>query len=223
MKKIYIIQNEGKFHTIDHYMAPVKALGAEAVQCDLSAPAAQILDADGIVLPGGADIDPLFYHEENEKAIGIDDTLDRFQLAVIDIAVKKKMPVLGICRGLQMLNVYFGGTLIQDLPLRQMHEWDHVTRLDRMHPVTAKEGSFAAQVYGKIRFNVNSAHHQAVDELGDGLEPVMYSDDHIIEGFVHEDLPIIATQWHPERMSLNYRRVDTEDGMPIFRYFLEHL
>ena len=105
-------------------------------------------------------------------------------------------------------------------PHTDRHARDKGSQADKVHPVTALSGTYAAALYGKERFFVNSSHHQAVDRLGSGLHAVMYSDDHLIEGICHESLPVIGVQWHPERMTGAFRRIDTEDGRPVFEKFL---
>lgn len=252
MKKIYILSDEEHLVTHDHYESAVRAAGGDPYLVRLEDDPAVTADADGILIPGGVDINPARYGEENRGSLGICDALDSFQLRAFDLAVKRKIPVLGICRGIQLLNVYFGGTLIQDLADSELHAKNSIKEDDKVHLVTAAAGSWPAEIYGKTEFYVNSSHHQAVDRLGEGLRIVMRSEagqaagdcgavivtgpvtsaepgsvspdtvrgDGVVEGVVHESLPIIATQWHPERMSLTYRRSDTEDGMPVFRKFL---
>lgn len=236
MKKIYILSDEEHLVTHDHYESVVRAAGGDPYLICLDDDPAVTADADGILIPGGVDINPACYGEENKGSLGICDALDSFQLKALDLAVKRKIPVLGICRGIQLLNVYLGGTLIQDLPDAELHAKNSIKEDDKVHLVMAEAGSWPAEIYGKTEFYVNSSHHQAVDRLGEGLRVVMRSEagqaagdcaadeavrgDGVVEGVVHETLPIIATQWHPERMSLTYKRSDTEDGMPVFRKFL---
>jgi len=175
-------------------------------------------DFDGLLLPGGVDVHPARYGQENVACGSIDEALDKIQFDIADAFIKAGKPVLGICRGHQLLNVYFGGTLIQDLENSEHHKW--TPEGDRVHDTTANEGSFLSDIYGTA-FAVNSAHHQAVDAIGEGLKVVQCSDDGVIEGMYHETLPVIAVQWHPERMCFDHQRSDTVDGSHVIRYFLE--
>lgn len=220
MKKIYILSDAKDLPTHKNCEDAIKEAGGGAVLCNLHASDEQFTDADGFLIPGGWDINPALYHEENTASLNINDELDYFQMQAVCYAVSHKIPILGICRGMQLLNVYFGGSLIQNIPNTDRHARDKGSQTDKVHPVTALPGTYAAALYGKERFFVNSSHHQAVGRLGSGLRAVMYSDDHLIEGICHESLPVIGVQWHPERMTGALRRVDTEDGRPVFEKFL---
>lgn len=176
---------------------------------------------DGIVIPGGADINPALYHEKNTDSIEIDDALDELELAVIREAVEHKKPILGICRGHQILNVFFGGSLIQNVEKVDVHE--RIGMEDRVHMSRVKKNSFVYDIYQEERISINSAHHQAIKELAAGLEAVQFSDDGLIEAFYHTKLPVYGVQWHPERMCLKNARPDTVDGLKIFEYFINCL
>ena len=175
---------------------------------------------DGLLLCGGDDIDPVHFHQENRGSQGIDPTRDAAELALAYAYISAGKPILGICRGCQVLNVALGGSLIQDLPanLRPFHI--SAAGQDGVHPVRAAEDSFFARTYGSV-FSVNSSHHQAVDTPGEGLYPVLWSEGGVTEALAHEHLPILCVQFHPERMSFARSRTDTADGAPIFRWFLE--
>ena len=175
-------------------------------------------DFDGLLLPGGVDVHPGRYGQENVACGTIDEALDEIQFSIADAFVKAGKPVMGICRGHQLLNVYFGGTLIQDLENADHHKW--TPEGDRVHSTVAGEGSFLDGIYGTA-FAVNSAHHQAVDTLGEGLKVIQHSDDGVIEAMHHEVLPVISVQWHPERMCFDHARSDTVDGSKVLQYFLD--
>ncbi len=199
-----------------NYFAALQALGAEPelvkIGCD---PA----NYDGLLLPGGVDVEPWRYGQENRGSLAMDAELDALQFTVLDAFVRAGKPILGICRGHQVINVYFGGTLIQHLPTSDSHTRDELQR-DRAHLTSAEPGSFLAGLYG-TRFSTNSAHHQATDRLGDGLRTVQRASDGTAEAACHETLPVWSVQWHPERMSFGFRRDDTVDGEPLLRFFLE--
>ena len=127
--------------------------------------------------------------------------------------------MLGICRGQQLINVGFGGTLIQHLPSSDRHAYEGS---DKVHMSRVAEGCFLWDLYGEA-FPVNSAHHQAVDAPGEGIEVVQWSDDDVAEAIVHRALPVWGVQWHPERMCLAHRREDTVDGLRLFQWFIDQI
>ena len=176
-------------------------------------------DYDGLLLPGGWDIHPSRYGRERMTDGKIDEDLDAVQFEALDAFLAAGRPVFGICRGHQLLNIAFGGTLIQHLPGAEKH-----TGLpgggDNVHRVTAEKGSWLEGIYGS-ECAVNSSHHQGVEQLGKGLRTAMRSEDGVIEAMAHESLPIWSVQWHPERMCFSRSRSDTADGSLVLRFFLE--
>ena len=176
-------------------------------------------DYDGLILCGGNDIDPFYYGEEMNGSVDIDGARDAVEFALLKAFVNAGKPVMGICRGCQLLNVYFGGTLHQHI----INAAEHVTGTDEdlLHGVIAAKGSVIESLYG-TDFKVNSFHHQAIKDVGQGLKITMMSSDNtVIEGVEHESLPVFAVQWHPERLCFSNRRPDTIDGAEIFKYFLQ--
>ena len=178
---------------------------------------------DGLLIPGGSDVCPEFYHQEMNGSYedGMNRELDELQLTFIDRFVKAHKPILGICRGHQILNVYFGGSLIQHLPDYEKHSSPDF-KGDKVHEVYTTEDNIFRKLYGE-RFYVNSSHHQAVDELGQGLRVALRSDDDVIEAMYHEQLPVIGLQFHPERMCFDKKRDDTVDGSIIIDYYLKNI
>ena len=174
---------------------------------------------DGLLLPGGCDVDPSRYGKSRIPQETIDDELDAIQFTALEAFLQAGKPVLGICRGHQLLNVAFGGTLVQDLPTASLH-MGLPTGDDNIHPVHIEQYSFLYDLYGS-GCTVNSTHHQGVETPGKGLRPVMYSEDGVIEATVHESLPVWSVQFHPERMCYLHKRDDTVDGSVIFRFFLD--
>lgn len=175
------------------------------------------LSADALLLPGGGDIDPSLFYEVNKGSVNIDAELDKKQLALLHQFVTAGKPILGICKGMQLINVYFGGGIIQHLPTAHLHTWNGE---DRVHMTAAVPGSILAQLYGK-RFQTNSAHHQAIGRPGEGLKVIQYAEDRVAEAICHESLPILGVQWHPERLCLNHRREGCADGLALFQRFYE--
>ncbi len=129
---------------------------------------------------------------------------------------KKELPVLGICKGMQLINVCLGGGIIQDLPTAGQHEY---IGKDQIHPTYTQKGSFLHTLYGES-FPVNSAHHQGIAEPGEDLLVIQQAFDGVAEAIVHTRLPVLGVQWHPERMCLAHRRADTPDGSLLLTHFL---
>lgn len=172
-------------------------------------------DYDGLVLCGGDDLTPSWYGQENTACGKIDPHRDAAEMALLDAFVKAGKPVMGICRGHQVINVYFGGTLHQHMEETPDHRqsYEHYC----VHEIEAE--GFIEKLYGK-RFFVNSYHHQGIDKLGKGLVPVAHCEK-VIEALQHESLPIFSVQWHPEKLSFDWARPDAVNGEPLLRYFVE--
>jgi putative glutamine amidotransferase len=171
----------------------------------LTAAPGELLDRiDGLMLAGGADIDPASYgaaaHAETE---GTAPERDAFELALVRAAIERDLPVLGICRGMQLINVACGGTLTQHLPERFGHE-RHRQVLGSFdgadHDVDLVEGTLAARVAGEARHATKSHHHQGVDRLGSGLRVGAVSAlDDLVEAIELPDRRfVLGVQWHPE-------------------------
>ena len=200
-----------------NYFETLRALGAAPAEYAATDDPARF---DGLLLPGGVDIDPARYGRENTACGEIDAALDELQFSVLGAFIRAGRPVFGICRGHQLINAFFGGTLIQNLPSWPRHKWDEVTDADRAHDSEAIRDSWIAAIYG-ASFRVNSAHHQGVETVGDGLVVDQRSDDGVVEAMHHERLPVWSVQWHPERMCLSRAREDTVDGSRVIAFFIE--
>lgn len=198
----------------ENFITALNALGAEGSALLEKADFSQY---DGLILPGGADIDPTLYGEKNWGCRTINRELDLQQLEILDGFLKCKKPVLGVCKGHQLLNIYFGGTVCQHIPQYADHQWIDA---DQSHITHCSRDSFLFQLYDAESFPVNSAHHQAVTVPAPHLHPIQWTEDGIIEAMVHDSLPVIGIQWHPERMCCAHCRKDTVDGLPIFEHFL---
>ena len=185
------------------YIAALQKLGAETVVAEGAADAA---DFDGLVLCGGGDPEPALYGQKNQGSYGIDPLRDRLELSCIHSFLKREKPILGICRGMQLLNVAFGGSLHQHLTNAQLHlaPGEEVS-----HPL--QTDGFIKKLYGR-RLMVNSSHHQGIDRLGRGLIPAAWAEDGLVEAFLHQRLPLIGLQFHPERM---------EEGAKLLELFLQ--
>ncbi len=202
---------------VDNYIAALKAVGIEPV---VTLDPAEAARCGGLLLPGGGDVDPARFGEENHGSRDIDTALDAVQLAALDGFVKAGKAVLGICRGHQVVNVYFGGGLVQDLPTAE----DHMAHghVDSVHTVEIAAGSVLGRLYGRSA-TVNSSHHQGLGAMGRGLSVTALAPDGVVEAAEHESLPILTVQFHPERMAFAHAREDTADGAGIFRWFGERI
>lgn len=158
---------------------------------------------DGLMIIGGCDVNPLLYHENPLPLLGETDyPRDLYEIALIKKATQKNIPIFGVCRGLQVINVAFGGTLYQDLsyaPQKILLHSQKERRECASHTINIQENSFLYPIF-QDRGYVNSFHHQAIDQLGKGLKAVAYSEDQMIEAIEHISLPITAVQFHPEDM-----------------------
>lgn len=175
---------------------------------------------DALLLAGGGDIAPERFSQSDAGSTEIDPARDEIEFALTRLYLAAGKPILGICRGHQVLNVVLGGTLLQDIgdPLHLFHTRGDLPE-DRIHPVHACKGNFLYDIYGPV-FPVNSSHHQVVDRLGEDLKAAAWSESGLVEALEHATLPVRSVQWHPERMSYALRRADTVDGAPIFDWFL---
>jgi len=166
----------------------------------------------GLLLPGGGDLDPALYGQPDRGSNPPDPALDALEQALLRRFTAGRKPVLGICRGCQAVNVFFGGTLHQDIPGHS-----RVGGRDRLHRVTAAEGSLSRRLFGPA-CTVNSAHHQAVDRLGEGLAAEAWAEDGVVEALRHEALPVWGLQWHPERLPAGEGR---PEGTLAFRWLIQ--
>ena len=176
------------------------------------------LSFDGLLLTGGGDVDPARYGQENRGCVLIDLERDKAELALAKAYLAEGKPILGICRGMQILNVALGGTLVQDLgqTLNTVHRRIDA---DKVHPILAREDSILHALYGPL-IQVNSAHHQAADMPGRGVLITARSEAGVAEALELPGTPVLCVQFHPERMTGAHLRPDTVDGGAIFRWFI---
>jgi putative glutamine amidotransferase len=183
-----------------------------------------ILDRiDGVVLTGGGDIAPERYGAVRDDAVRmVNHERDEFEIALVTKVYERKMPMLAICRGNQVVNVAFGGTLIQHLPSHSgAHDHD-IAGEGAYEPhaqALVEEGSKIALIFGAGLHGINSIHHQAVEQLGDGLEVVASAPDGTVEALEHEDKAwdLLSVQWHPEYLSAR----DHGDSHDLFTAFVD--
>ena len=196
------------------YFKALVAAGASAEEIDLVAAPDRSRalggEFDGVLFAGGEDVDPSLYDESiKDKSVHVDRPRDEFESALLDHALEQRLPILGICRGMQMIDVKFGGSLYQDLAsdvgLTGQLKVEHKQPGDRTAPshditVTEPESRLGEVFRGSCR--VNSLHHQAVKRVGRGLKVTAYSEDSLPEAVeaAGEYPYLLAVQWHPEEM-----------------------
>ncbi len=177
-------------------------------------------ELDGVLFAGGEDVDPAFYDEKKKyDSVKVNRARDEFEMALLDRALEERLPILGICRGSQMINVKFGGALYQDVQRDEATTLEHrreKERRERVHQVavTEPESLLGSAVSGGCR--VNSLHHQAIKRVGRGLKVTAYSEDGLVEAFEDGgEYPfLMAVQWHPEEI------VEQPEQKRIFEQFL---
>ncbi len=189
---------------IADYARSVLAAGGLPVHLPMDADPTEYLGhIHGVLLSGGADLEPSTYGQAPDGNGLYEAERDELELALLAGAVERQLPVLGICRGLQLINVYAGGTLHQDVPEHARYDIPPHTRV---HEVSFEPESRLGLIYGgslgssAAPHMVNSLHHQTVDRVGDGLKVSARGDDGVIEGLELPGLDLMAVQWHPEML-----------------------
>jgi putative glutamine amidotransferase len=178
---------------------------------------------DGIIFTGGVDINPFLYgHEPMDHTKHVSDIRDSVEMHLLRLAIKKGIPVMGICRGFQLINIYYGGTLYQDINSEYNTDIDHQGKKaganGLSHDVTLVEDSKVFKVYKQKKLGVNSMHHQAIHLLGKGLRVTASADDGIIEAVEHMVDNVMGVQWHPENLIGNM-----DDHSVIFKHFVDSI
>lgn len=199
-------------HDASNYINALKQAGISPV---LSEEMEDENHFDGLILPGGGDIAPIFYHRKNHGSRDIHITEDMIQLLLFHRFFEQGKPILGICKGMQLINVALGGSLIQELPTGKLHAYD---KGDRYHNTKALPGSRLHTLYGHDCIT-NSAHHQAINKPGSQLSITQYASDGTAEAIEHLTHPVIGVQWHPERMISPNQPFGYADGSKLFHYF----
>ncbi len=169
--------------------------------------AGDLLDrVDGLLLSGGEDVAPRRYDASAHPAIqGVHDERDAWEIALARAAREHGTPTFAICRGLQVLNVALGGTLVQDIPSQVQGALSHAEdarRHERLHDVEVEPDSTLAAIAGATRFSVNTLHHQSLDRIAPGLRVTARADDGVVEAaeWAGDDWWMLGAQWHPEEL-----------------------
>ena len=163
----------------------------------------QLLDlADGLLLTGGGDIHSKYFNEPlHEKVDLVIEERDSFEISLFLKAFERNIPIFGICRGCQVINVALGGNIIQHIDGHMYFE----ERFEQVHDINIERGSLLSDIIGGVGFSVNSVHHQCAGEAAIGISISAYSEDGVIEAIEHRDKKfILGVQWHPEILYENY-------------------
>ncbi len=177
---------------------------------------------DGFFFTGGVDVNPIRYGEKNEGLCGvIEDKRDELEFSILPKVLKTNKPILAICRGMQLVNVYFGGTLYQDIPTQYKTDIVHTTpkeqRFKIAHDILVKKDTPLYDLVKTDSFMGNTFHHQAVKELGNSLSVMATAKDGIVEAYYKIDYPYLRCyQWHPERL-INF----SSENLTLFEDFIE--
>ncbi len=218
MKKIMIAGLYAPNDTYENYVYALEQLGAEGF---ISLEPERIAEADGLLLPGSEqDINPKLWGEKDICTNDVNDDLDNVQWRLLELAEEQNKAVLGVCRGMQFMNVFCGGSLIQDLPFAEEHK---MTTPDKYHNLYHREGFFMYNLFG-AESEVNTLHHQGVGRIGTGFEAVSVwndGEDSVVEAIWNEDRKMLGVQWHPERMVRFGNETQQEDGRKLIKYFLD--
>lgn len=197
----------------------------ELTVINLSSSPKKIGTVDGILFTGGADVAPERYNKpELRDVCEVDEKRDELEFSLAAKADERKLPILGICRGLQLLNVHYGGTLIADMPSAGLPSHSKINDNDITNGVHIEPGSLLKRITGQIESDVASAHHQAIDDVAPGMSVSARATDdpRIIEAIEWKDQDkkpyFLAVQWHPERMDL-----DRPLSAPLFENFIENV
>ena len=181
---------------------------------DESAAKALVASVDGVIFSGGPDLDPSYYGETVwNETVSVDTLRDASDLLLMRAALASRKPIMGICRGEQLLNVVLGGSLYQDIPTQVDTLVKHGG--GSIHRIGVEKGSVLYELFGEDSLTVNSFHHQAVKKVAPGIRVTAYADNGIVEAYEYGDR-LIAFQFHPEGMA----RVD-DTWLAPFRYFVK--
>lgn len=202
------------------YADAIRAGGMEPVAADVFQQV-RLGDVNGLLLMGGTDINPTRYHAEAAPETETpDDDRDEIEWRLIDEAMAKNLPILAICRGLQILNAHHGGTLVQHLPPDSGHDVKTENKGLPAHEIVIEEASLLGKIAGTSKWRVNSRHHQAAGRVGNGLRVVARAaGDGTIEALEQPDNRfLLAVQWHPEDQI-----AECPEQLKLFQRFAEAL
>jgi putative glutamine amidotransferase len=172
-----------------------------------------VANIDGLLLPGGRDMDPKYYNEEPHPKLRLmSKERTESEMVILDEALKQNIPVLGICGGMQLINVFFGGSLYQDIPSMISNAIVH--EKGARHEILVEDGTLLRGIVKEKNFSIKSYHHQSVKAVGKGLKVSAQCPDGVIEAIEKEGHFVLGIQWHPERE-------ESEISKRIFRAFID--
>lgn len=220
------VETSGRFYVNEAYVRSIEVAGAVPLLIPAMRTPENVISllerVGGVLLPGGIDVDPMYFGEEPISALGnIDPDWDELELTVARTALEWDMPILGICRGIQLINIAAGGTIYQDIPTQIKGQvLQHAQKAPCWHPtheITIESGSMMEQMLGTDRVRVNSFHHQAVKMPAPGFRVTAKTKDGVIEAIESRNHTFACgVQWHPEHMVDRY-----VEQLGIFRYFVQ--
>lgn len=198
--KTDIVDNQSK-----NYTNAVKKCGGEPIILFPGGPTANLAEMDGLLLTGGGDIHPDYFDEKEHPTLSyVNKARDELEIRLYQKALETDIPVFGICRGIQVMSVAMGGSLYQDIPSQfppPALEHSRIRGDDSQHPIDIDKGSLLSQLTGVNRAKVNSAHHQAVKDIGEGFVVTARAKDGVIEAMENPSKRfMLGVQYHPERM-----------------------
>lgn len=205
-------ENPDRYYVNNSYLNAVVRAGGTPILIPYQ-PKEQLLEIvnllDGLVVPGGIDVDPNRFGESPVVACGeIDPHWDELDLLTIGFALERNLPILAICRGIQVLNVALGGTLVQDIPSQVSEPIKHSQEAPRWyatHDISIQSTSLLGTIWGNAPARVNSYHHQSINKVGKGLRIVATAPDGVVEAIESTEHPfVLGVQWHPELMIDHY-------------------
>lgn len=229
----YQVFSSQLFHSVERYFINKSYLEAVKLNGGLPLPIpvveepeqlrAYIEMCDALLLPGGGDVDPMYFGEEPHPKLGtVQPDMDKFEMDLLSLAFERKMPVLGICRGEQIINVAKGGTIYQDMAATYekeliLHQQTYRSSIG-IHKIQIEENSLLFEILGSKEVRTNSMHHQSVKVLGKDLVVTATAADGIIEAIESTDRKIIGVQWHPELL------IHTQSEMNnLFKHFIQNM
>ncbi len=222
---IPVVDRDGN-HNFNKYIKAIEEHGGEVHLLIRGSGNAKdfVSQIDGLLLPGGGDIHPDYFNQDwHPKIKYVNEDRDELEISIFEEAFKEDIPVFGICRGIQVMSVAMGGSLYQDIETVYPQEaltHPSMSGKDSRHSIEIEPESMLGEIIGKRVDEVNSAHHQAVDEIGEGFVVTARSDDGIVEAIENPSKPfMVGVQYHPERMTRNEKF--SEHRRKLFEAFLE--
>ena len=209
--------------TSKNYIHAIEEFGGTVRKLYPGVPDSKFADIDGLLLTGGPDIDPKYYGEEVHETTDINPDRDELELPLCKRAMEENLPVFGICRGIQIMNVAIGSSLYQDIPSQFTDHLTHkilVNTNDSWHNIQIQRSSLLNQITGETIAEVNSRHHQSLKVIGEGFTVTAQSKDGIIEAIEDESKRfVLGVQYHPERM---FQTAESrEHRRKLFKAFIE--